>query len=131
MYTGRDSATGLLYTKLKNAGAVEEEFQLFACSYLAGDSIGYFITGKEKKFFDFLLQCEQQDIYCTSGIKKSFWSKISGGMKQTIKRQYQLEVLNTIRHLYSDSYFDVIEQLKQMAAQNTAATLNYKIGGSK
>lgn len=123
MYAGRDSATGLLYTKLKNAGAVEEEFQFFACSYLTGSSIGYFVTGKEKKFFDFVLQCEQQDIYCTSGMKKSYWGKISGGMKQTIKRRYQLEVLNTIRHLYSDSYFDTIVQLKQIAVQNTAAAM--------
>ncbi|MEL7564336.1 MAG: hypothetical protein AAGU27_05575 [Dehalobacterium sp.] len=123
MYAGRDAATSLLYAKLKQAGAVEEVFQFFGCSYLGKNEIGYFVTGKEKEFFDFLLQCEQKGIYCTSGIKQHYRCKVPNGELQNIKSNYQMDTLKRVRESYSEKFFQIISQLVNIPAQNHAEKL--------
>jgi|GEM_PF-2617452 hypothetical protein len=122
MYAVRDAATSLLYSKLKEVGAVEEVFQFFGCSYLE-NKIGYFVTSKEKEFFDFRLQCEQKGIYCTSGIEQYYRCKVPNGEIENIKGNYQRDTLKRVQESYSEKFFQIISQLVNIPAQNHAEKL--------
>ncbi|MGI1659285.1 MAG: hypothetical protein ACRKFN_09930 [Desulfitobacterium sp.] len=123
MYAGRDAATSLLYSKLKEAGAVEEVFEFFGCAYSKKNKIGYFVTNKEKEFFDFIGQCEQKGIYCTSGIKQHYRCKATNNELQNMKSNYKMDTLKKVQESYSGNFFQIMSQLINIPARNYAEKL--------
>ncbi len=119
-YGGRDQATAIYYEKLLDAGVVEEEIQLYGCAYLDGGEIGYFITEKEQKIFRFILQCEQNNIYCTTITTQTYWHKFAKGERQYVKRQDQFQLLQVLQQQYSTVFFEVIAELEKIPVSNDA-----------
>lgn len=122
-YGGRDQAIGNYYEKLLQAGAVDEEFQLFGCMYLEKGEPGFFVTEREAKMFRFQMDCEQKNIYCTPVSRHTYWSKVTKGERQQLKRQYQFDVIKKLEQQYSDDFFCIIEKIEAIAPTNTAAEL--------
>lgn len=122
-YGGRDQATGFYYDRLLKAGAVDEEFQLYGCMYLSETEPGFYITGKEQKMFDFLLQCEQQGVYCTPVLLQTYWTKVACGERQKLKRQYQFNVVKRLESLYGTLFFSVVQELNCVGGNNAAESL--------
>jgi len=123
MYASRDQATGEYYEKLLQAGAVKLEFSLLGCAYLERGQLGYYVTEKEEKFFQFLLQCERNNIYTTPAMVQTDWCMVAQGERQTLKRSLQMRLLRKLKAQYHQEFFDAIQQLNDVTAQNWAAPL--------
>ena len=119
-YGGRDQATGLYYEKLLNAGAVDEEFQLFGCMYLEHGEPGFFVTEKEKKFFEFQLDCEQKGIYCTPPMLETYWAKVAKGERQKLKKQFQFDLIEKLERQYHSSFFENIKRISEIPSSDAA-----------
>lgn len=120
-YGNRDQAMGLYYEQLRNAGAVEEEIVLYGCLCLDNkNELSFFVTGKEEKFFQFLLNSEQNDAYCTPGTVQSIWAKIAKGEKYITKRKYQFEMIRNLKNCYSNLFFNAITKLKGITPTDEA-----------
>jgi len=123
MYASRDQATGEYYEKLLRAGAVKLEFSLLGCVYLERGQLGYYVTEKEEKFFQFLLQCERNNIYTTPATLQADWCMVAKGERQTLKRNLQIRLLKKLRAQYHHDFFDAIRKLNGLIAQDWATPL--------
>lgn len=119
-YGSRDQAIGFYYEKLLNAGAVDEVFQLYGCMYLENGEPGFYVTGKAEKMSAFRLERAQRGAYCTPVILQSYRAKVARGERQKLKRQFQFDVLKKLEETYRPVFFQLIEQLNAVAANDTA-----------
>lgn len=124
-YGGRDAAIGQYYTNYLKNGLVEEEFAIYGCVYLKENEPYLYITGKEKTFFSFQLDCEKKGYYCTPGIKRTFWSTVAKGERQNLKRSYQFQVMQELQTLYSEEFFKLINVFMDIPAKDDAKELIY------
>lgn len=122
-YGGRDSAIGKYYTTYLKNGLVEEEFVIYGCIYIKDKEPYLYITGKEKSFFAFQLECEKNGYYCTPGIRKTFWSTVAKGERQKLKRSYQYQVIDELKDIYSAQFFDMINDLSEIPPKEYAKEL--------
>jgi len=122
-YGGRDAAISQYYTMYLKNGLVEEEFVIYGCIYIKENEPHLYITGKEKTFFAFQLECEKKGYYCTPGIKRTFWSTVAKGERQTLKRGYQFQVMQELYMLYSKEFFELINVFMNIPAKDDAKEL--------
>lgn len=119
-YGGRDQAIGFYYERLLNAGAVDEEFQLYGCMYLEQGEPGFYVTGKAVKMSAFRLERAQRGAYCTPVILQSYRAKVARGERQKLKRQFQFDVLKKLEEMYRTEFFQLIEKLYALPASDEA-----------
>ena len=119
-YGGRDQAISSYCEKLLQAGAVDEEFQLFGCMYLEKGEQGFFVTEREQKMFRFQMECEQKNCYCTPVSLYTYWSKVTKGERQMLKRQYQFDVIKKLEQQYGDMFFHGITNLEAIPPTDAA-----------
>ena len=122
-YGGRDAAISQYYTTYLKNGLVEEEFVIYGCMYIKENEPHLYITGKEKTFFAFQLECEKKGYYCTPGIRRTFWNTVAKGERQNLKRKYQLQVMQELKDLYSERFFAILNELMSIPSKDFAKPL--------
>lgn len=120
-YAGRDQAISTHYEKLLQAGAVNEEFEMFGCGYLETGQVKFVVTGKEQTIFERFMKCAQNGWYCTPIEVNTYWSKVAHGERQRVKRAYQFDMLHVLNEKYSDTFFACVERLQNLSAYDYAA----------
>ena len=122
-YGGRDEAISRYYTMYLKKGLVEEEFVIYGCVYIKDQVPRIYVTGKEKSFFAFQQNCEKEGSYCTPGIRKSFWSTVAKGERQKLKRDYQFQVLQELKTLYSKNFYGILNELTEITPKDYAKSI--------
>ena len=135
LYVNRDAAISDVYIEQKRQGLVEDVYQLYGCAYgCSGKEAGYYITSREEKIFQFLLQCEQKGIPTAKVVQTTRRIILYPGQRSAIMRSHQWMLLAELKRLYPPQLFDAVAKLHTVErnglARNTIEEWKQRLAGS-
>ena len=122
----RDLHCAMQVGEVSKLGGLETEFTVFGCGYMEDDKVKYRASSKQMEIYGFFQECSFKGIYPTSMMTKTYRKSVPPDLREEVAQGMKVQLASDIKKAYSSVYFENINLLSRLPAQNNAYLLLQK-----